>query len=92
MFNINIPTRVGFQTPFTNITMDLSPPDILKDQSVIVGGIEQELIYCGFQPEMDMLNCAFAEVMIEGDAKANGAWEATCSSTLKRNQNPGRPR
>jgi ribonucleoside-triphosphate reductase len=69
VFNINIPTRVGFQTPFTNITMDLQPPAILKDQPVIIGGIEQELTYCDFQPEMDMLNCAFAEVMIEGDAK-----------------------
>jgi len=69
VFNINIPTRVGFQTPFTNITMDLSPPDVLKDQPVIIGGIEQESTYSDFQPEMDMLNCAFSEVMLEGDAK-----------------------
>ena len=73
VFNINIPTRVGFQTPFTNITMDLQPPAILKDQPVIIGGIEQELTYCDFQPEMDMLNCAFAEVMIVGDAKGKRA-------------------
>jgi ribonucleoside-triphosphate reductase len=70
VFNINIPTRVGFQTPFTNITMDLCPPTILRDHPVIIGGIEQESTYCDFQPEMDMLNCAFVEVMLEGDAKA----------------------
>jgi ribonucleoside-triphosphate reductase len=69
VFNINIPTRVGFQTPFTNITMDLCPPDTVKDQPVIIGGIEQESTYSDFQSEMDMLNVAFAEVMIEGDAK-----------------------
>jgi len=70
VFNINIPTRVGFQTPFTNITMDLCPPTILKDHPVIIGGIEHESTYSDFQPEMDMLNNAFAEVMTEGDARA----------------------
>ncbi len=69
VFNINIPTRVGFQTPFTNITMDLYVPSILKDNYVIVGGREQDLKYSEFQPEMDILNRAFAEVMMEGDAK-----------------------
>ncbi|MBE9545262.1 MAG: ribonucleoside triphosphate reductase [Proteobacteria bacterium] len=69
IFNINIPTRVGFQTPFTNITMDLYVPSILKDQPVIVGGLDQEETYAQFQPEMDMVNRAFAEVMMEGDAK-----------------------
>ena len=69
VFNINIPTRVGFQTPFTNITMDLYVPSILKDQPVILGGIEQEETYSGFQPEIDIINKAFAEVMMEGDAK-----------------------
>ncbi|MEW5735826.1 MAG: ribonucleoside triphosphate reductase [Thermodesulfobacteriota bacterium] len=70
VFNINIPTRVGFQTPFTNITMDLIPPGTLKNECVIVGGqrIESE-VYGDFQTEMDMLNQAFAEVMMEGDAK-----------------------
>ncbi len=61
---------MGFQTPFTNITMDLSPPDILRDQPVIIGGIEQESTYSDFQLEMDMLNCAFSEVMLESDARA----------------------
>lgn len=69
VFNINIPTRVGFQTPFTNITLDLFVPSILKDHPVIVGGKEREETYSDFQPEMDMLNRAFAEVMMEGDAK-----------------------
>ena len=70
IFNINIPTRVGFQTPFTNITMDLYVPAILKDQPVIVGGIECAETYGKFQPEMDLINRAFAEVMMEGDAKS----------------------
>jgi ribonucleoside-triphosphate reductase len=69
IFNINIPTRVGFQTPFTNITLDLTVSPLLKDQPVIVGGIEQAETYREFQPEMDLINRAFAEVMMEGDAK-----------------------
>jgi ribonucleoside-triphosphate reductase len=69
IFNINIPTRVGFQTPFTNITLDLYVPSILKDQPVIVGGEDREETYAQFQPEMDMINRAFAEVMMAGDAK-----------------------
>ncbi|MDO9567030.1 MAG: ribonucleoside triphosphate reductase [Candidatus Desulfaltia sp.] len=69
VFNINIPTRVGFQTPFTNITMDLYVPSILKDHPVIIGGVEKDETYSDFQPEMDLLNKAFAEVMMEGDAK-----------------------
>ena len=69
IFNINIPTRVGFQTPFTNITMDLHVPSILKDQSVIIGGSEQKETYSSFQAEMDIINRAFAEVMMEGDAR-----------------------
>ncbi|MEA1899670.1 MAG: ribonucleoside triphosphate reductase [Thermodesulfobacteriota bacterium] len=69
VFNINIPTRVGFQTPFTNITMDLYVPSILKDQPVILGGKERGETYSDFQPEIDMINKAFAEVMMEGDAK-----------------------
>ncbi len=69
IFNINIPTRVGFQTPFTNITMDLYVPSILKDHPVILGGKEQDLTYAEFQPELDVINQAFAEVMMEGDAK-----------------------
>ncbi len=69
VFNINIPTRVGFQTPFTNLTLDLSAPSNLKDHPAIIGGIERKEAYSEFQPEMDMINRAFAEVMMEGDAK-----------------------
>ncbi len=69
VFNINIPTRVGFQTPFTNITMDLVVPSILKDSPVVIGGKYLEETYADFQEEMDIINNAFAEVMMEGDAK-----------------------
>ena len=69
IFSINIPTRVGFQTPFTNITLDLSPTLALKNQRAIIGGVEQKETYSDFQIEMDMINRAFAEVMMEGDAK-----------------------
>ncbi|MBE0069676.1 ribonucleoside triphosphate reductase [Thermoanaerobacterium thermosaccharolyticum] len=68
IFNINVPTRVGFQTPFTNITMDLVVPDILADEPVVIGGKPMNRTYKEFQKEMDMLNMAFAEVMMEGDA------------------------
>ncbi len=69
IFNVNVPTRVGFQTPFTNITMDLKVPEYLKDQTVIIGGEFKDKTYGEFQAEMDMLNQAFAEVMMEGDAE-----------------------
>jgi anaerobic ribonucleoside-triphosphate reductase len=69
VFNINVPTRVGFQTPFTNQTMDLTPPSTLRDQPVIIGGEMQSATYGEFQHEMDVLNRAFAEVMLEGDAQ-----------------------
>jgi ribonucleoside-triphosphate reductase len=69
LFNVNVPTRVGFQTPFTNITMDLIVPSYFSDQPVIIGGKLQKNIYKDFQKEMDMLNKAFLEVMLEGDAK-----------------------
>ena len=69
VFNINIPTRVGFQTPFTNITMDLYVPTTLKDSPVVMGGMLRDETYGDFQPEMNLLNKAFAEVMMEGDAK-----------------------
>ncbi len=67
-FNMNVPTRVGFQTPFTNVTMDLEVPSFLQDQPVVVGGKPQEATYGDFQQEMDLFNRAFAEVMLEGDA------------------------
>ena len=69
LFNINVPTRVGFQTPFTNVTMDLKVPEFLADEPVIIGGERRDKTYGEFQEEMDMFNRAFAELMIEGDAK-----------------------
>jgi len=69
IFNINIPTRVGFQTPFTNLTMDLQVPSTLKDHPIIIGGKERTETYAEFQPEMNLINRAFAEVMMEGDAR-----------------------
>ena len=69
IFNLNVPTRVGFQTPFTNLTMDLHPPSTLTDQQVIIGGETQENTYGEFQSEMTMINRAFLEVMAEGDAQ-----------------------
>lgn len=69
IFNVNVPTRVGFQSPFTNLTLDLTVPSIYKDQPVVVGGELKNETYGEFQKEMDMLNRAFLEVMLEGDAK-----------------------
>lgn len=68
VFNMNVPTRVGFQTPFSNVTMDLTVPSYYKDQCVIVGGEMKEETYGDFQNEMNMINKAFFEVMMEGDA------------------------
>ena len=69
IFNMNVPTRVGFQTPFTNITLDLEIPNNMKDTAVIIGGEIQQSTYGDYQHEMDIFNKAFAEVMTEGDAR-----------------------
>jgi len=69
IFNINVPTRVGFQTPFTNVTLDLTVPEYYADQCVIIGGQAQDSTYRDFQKEMDLFNKAFLEVMAEGDAR-----------------------
>ena len=69
IFNLNVATRVGFQTPFTNITLDWNVPARLMDVAAIVGGQAQERCYGEFQPEMDMFNRAFLGVMSEGDAR-----------------------
>jgi len=68
IFNINVPTRVGFQTPFTNVTLDLTVPEYYADQPVIIGGEPQDTSYSEFQKELDSFNRAFLEVMAEGDA------------------------
>lgn len=69
IFNLNVPTRVGFQCPFSNLTFDIIAPKTLKDQAVIIGGKPQKETYGEFQKEMDMINTAFCEVMMEGDKK-----------------------
>ena len=68
IFNMNVPTRVGFQSPFSNITLDMECPSILKDVPVVIGGKDQCTTYGEYQEEMDILNRAFCEVMTEGDA------------------------
>ncbi len=68
-FNMNVPTRVGFQTPFTNVTLDLTVPDFMKNEAAIVGGKLADTTYGDIQPELDVFNAAFAEVMSQGDSK-----------------------
>lgn len=67
IFNLNVPTRTGFQTPFTNITMDLTVPSYYADASVIIGGELKEETYKEFQKEMNLINKAYFEVMMQGD-------------------------
>ena len=69
IYNLNVPTRVGFQCPFSNLTFDLTVPGTLKDQAVVVGGQNREDTYGDFQAEMDIFNRAFCDVMMGGDAK-----------------------
>ncbi len=69
VFNMNVPSRWGGQTPFSNITLDWVVPEDMKEQKAIVGGEEQDFTYGDCQKEMDMINKAFIEVMTEGDAK-----------------------
>lgn len=67
VFNMNISTRVGFQCPFSNVTLDIKVPRLMKDRPVIIGGVPQDKTYGEFQSEMDMFNKAFCEVMMGGD-------------------------
>ena len=69
VFNINVPTRVGFQCPFSNLTFDITVPGTLKDEPVIIGGKYMDASYKEFQKEMDIFNRAFCDVMLEGDSK-----------------------
>ncbi|HCC07818.1 MAG TPA: ribonucleoside triphosphate reductase [Clostridiales bacterium] len=70
VFNMNVPTRVGCQTPFSNITLDLICSSALKNVPAIIGGKPYEnYTYGDFPKEMDMVNQAFCEVMMEGDSK-----------------------
>ncbi len=69
VFNINVPTRVGFQCPFSNLTFDIKVPKTIKNEPAIIGGQYMEESYGDFQKEMDIFNLAFCDVMLEGDAK-----------------------
>lgn len=69
VFNLNVPSRWGCQTPFTNLTFDIHCPDDLKNQHPLIGGKEVDFTYGDLQEEMDMINRAYIEVMIEGDAQ-----------------------
>ncbi len=69
LFNMNVATRVGFQAPFTNITLDLTVPASLEHSPVIIGGKYMDVTYGDFQVEMDLLNQALVEAYLEGDAK-----------------------
>jgi len=68
MFNMNVPTRVGFQTPFTNITIDLTVPPSMRNQPAIVGGELKKKTYGEFQKQMDIYKQALAEVYVEREA------------------------
>ena len=72
VFGVNTPSRWGTQAPFSNITLDWTVPGDLRDLPAIVGGCEQDFTYGDCQKEMDMVNRAFIEIMLEGDANGRG--------------------
>jgi anaerobic ribonucleoside-triphosphate reductase len=67
IYGLNVPSRWGWQTPFSNLTFDWTVPDDMKDKKAVFGGEEAEATYGEFQPEMEMINRAFLELMVEGD-------------------------
>jgi len=71
IYNMNVPTRVGYQTPFSNITLDLTIPSTLKNESVIIAGKPMDKTYGEFQEQVDMFNKAILEIFYEGDAGGN---------------------
>ncbi|MDR2841626.1 MAG: ribonucleoside triphosphate reductase, partial [Spirochaetaceae bacterium] len=72
VFGVNTPSRWGSQAPFTNITLDWTVPDDIKDKKAVVGGKELDFTYGDCKPEMDRVNRLFIELMIEGDAEGRG--------------------
>ena len=72
VYGVNTPSRWGTQAPFSNITLDWTVPNDLRDQPAIVGGKEQDFTYGDCKAEMDMVNKAFIDIMIEGDANGRG--------------------
>jgi len=71
VFNLSYPLRAAFQTPFSNLSLDLKPPEHIKNEPAIIGGEAQEFTYNECQKEMDMINLALLDVMIEGDRDGN---------------------
>ena len=69
IYNLNVPSRWGTQTPFTNLTFDWVCPEDLREQVAVIGGQEMPFAYGELQAEMDMINRAYMEVMTKGDAK-----------------------
>ncbi len=69
IYNLNVPSRWGTQTPFTNLTFDWVCPEDLREKHPLIGGVEMPFVYGELQAEMDMINQAYIEVMIAGDAK-----------------------
>lgn len=69
IYNLNVPSRWGTQTPFTNLTFDWVCPEDLREQNPVIGGEEMDFTYGDLQVEMDMINKAYIEVMTAGDAK-----------------------
>ena len=69
IYNLNVPSRWGSQTPFTNFTFDWVCPDDLRDKHPIIAGVEQPFTYGDLKPEMDMINKAYINVMMKGDIK-----------------------
>lgn len=67
LFNMSVPTRVGFQNPFSNITLDLKPSPVFEKQPIIIGGKQQKETYGEFEEEMKIFNKALYETMLEGD-------------------------
>ena len=69
VYNLNVPSRWGTQTPFTNLTFDWVCPEDLREQVPVIGGVEMPFAYGELQAEMDMINRAYIDVMMQGDAK-----------------------
>jgi anaerobic ribonucleoside-triphosphate reductase len=72
VYGVNTPSRWGTQAPFSNITLDWTVPNDLAELPAIVGGKDMDFTYGDCKKEMDMVNKAFIEIMIEGDANGRG--------------------
>ena len=87
IYGVNTPSRWGTQAPFSNITLDWTVPNDLKNLPAIIGGKEMDFTYGDCQKEMDMVNKAFIEIMIEGDANGRGFQYPIPTYSITRNFN-----